>query len=972
MGPLLQQQLAQQLEASKQAREKTPIYLKPASDKFRWGDGDWWASNGVSVVSSISMFLPGLAAVKGIGAVGGGLRRLNAATKGLKGAKTNAAIANSLNLSRTAKWLSNSTIMGLSSRHMENYREAAETFKVGYDKNFEYFGNPEKLDAYLKSADGQSMLDKLGLTRDSRNLRETAAKHIAGKSAAKSYNMNYANLGFDIAQSALFFRGVGRSTRAGIFGHSKPVKGAQNAVLKNPKLPKTRFGKVLAATPRTRHWAFWSGTEGVEEMWNFVSMQEGIHYGDVLAGNTGWENRDFIDGTFADRLNRYANDGEMWTAAFMGAIGGGIFTGVSSWKNAKAQKARDAEAIKEINNRVDVLRESLKKRQKAQQRGDINGMKEQDELLALEMALNAARTGTTDLLVDMLGDPIYEELLGEYGISGDQVASNRQSLIDTILKTEKKFNKYVNKITGKKYSYGVANALTNMDMAVDIYQNLINSVEDQINNLDESDAFTQKQFGIGPNTKRRYELKAKREAIQAQIDIEQERIESAYDRIQPAIDEQNAIIQAARTSDSERTQPYEEQLTALDEELRRLDAQATQYESRIAQLSVDASAVDPVLAQIDSIENAIVKVEGQLASRERDQIASAQRTIGANADGNAGPNTRRSADTWITQQRARIGELQAQVAQLRATAQSTVDAERTRLTNLVSNIRNAQTQAVKDRQLEVLATIDQVRNTESPVISKAREEVQRIRAGADAQIAQSNTLIQSLRNSLTVGKDAAVEATIAEQQEKIVLANNTIDTLTEQKYTLQTEYRKLEAEVGPVKYLAEFVYGDTADKDILEEAVRWVIITIIFVFDPLAVLLLIASQATFEMRRNTKAGKEKYNDNTNRLDDGQQVKETRSETSTSTRASKQSSNDTASTEPDDELPGTDVFGGMLPRRVLEERKQDLEERELYDNTYKENKQAWKQENPNDTVKYYKERYIQGRIDHLPWEDYDKN
>jgi len=361
-------------------------------------------------------------------------------------------------------------------------------------------------------------------------------------------------------------------------------------------------------------------------------------------------------------------------------------------------------------------------------------------------------------------------------------------------------------------------------------------------------------------------------AIQAQIDREQERIDTAYTRIEPAIAEQNAIIQAARTSDSERTQPYEEQLTALDEELRRLDTQATQYESRIAQLSVDASAVDPVLAQIDGIQNAIVKVEGQLASRERDQIAAAQRTIGANADGNAGPNTRRSADTWITQQRARIGELQAQVAQLRATAQSTVDTERTRLTNLVSNIRNTQTQAVKDRQLEVLATIDQVRNTESPVIAKAREEVQRIRAGADAQIAQSNTLIQSLRNSLTVGKDAAVEATIAQQQQKIVLANNTIDTLTEQKYTLQTEYRKLEAEVGPVKYLAEFIYGDTADKDILEEAVRWVIITIIFVFDPLAVLLLIASQATFEMRRQQQpqqSSMENNNDNTNRSNDEQ-------------------------------------------------------------------------------------------------------
>ena len=408
--------------------------------------------------------------------------------------------------------------------------------------------------------------------------------------------------------------------------------------------------------------------------------------------------------------------------------------------------------------------------------------------------------------------------------------------------------------------------------------------------------------------------------IQAQIDKEQERIDTAYTRIEPAIAEQNAIIQSARTSDSERTQPYEEQLTALDEELRRLDAQATQYESRIAQLSVDASAVDPVLAQIDGIQNAIVKVEGQLASRERDQIASAQRTIGANADGNAGPNTRRSADTWITQQRARIGELQAQVAQLRATAQSTVDVERTRLTNLVSNIRNTQTQAVKDRQLEVLATIDQVRNTESPVIAKAREEVQRIRAGADAQIAQSNTLIQSLRNSLTVGKDAAVEATIVQQQQKIVLANNTIDTLTEQKYTLQTEYRKLEAEVGPVKYLAEFIYGDTADKDILEEAVRWVIITIIFVFDPLAVLLLIASQATFEMRRQQypqQGSMENNNDNTNRLDDGQQVKKTRRKTSTSAGASKQPSIISERAKPDAEPDGAGHAGRSPAAGVLE-------------------------------------------------------
>ena len=87
---------------------------------------------------------------------------------------------------------------------------------------------------------------------------------------------------------------------------------------------------------------------------------------------------------------------------------------------------------------------------------------------------------------------------------------------------------------------------------------------------------------------------------------------------------------------------------------------------------------------------------------------------------------------------------------------------------------------------------------------------------------------------------------------KIKNANKEIDTLTEEKYALEAEYRKLEAEVGTIKYIAEFVYGEQADKDLLEQAVRWVILLIIFVFDPLAVLLLIASQYTFERLRNQK------------------------------------------------------------------------------------------------------------------------
>src|SRR6056300_2069122 len=64
--------------------------------------------------------------------------------------------------------------------------------------------------------------------------------------------------------------------------------------------------------------------------------------------------------------------------------------------------------------------------------------------------------------------------------------------------------------------------------------------------------------------------------IQAQIDAEQQRIDSAYQRIQPAVEEQSKIIEDARAADSKRTEPYEQQLAALEAELTRLDTQATQ------------------------------------------------------------------------------------------------------------------------------------------------------------------------------------------------------------------------------------------------------------------------------------------------------------------------------------------------------------------------------------------------------------
>lgn len=85
-------------------------------------------------------------------------------------------------------------------------------------------------------------------------------------------------------------------------------------------------------------------------------------------------------------------------------------------------------------------------------------------------------------------------------------------------------------------------------------------------------------------------------------------------------------------------------------------------------------------------------------------------------------------------------------------------------------------------------------------------------------------------------------------------SNNKIIQLNDQKYALEKEVLILEADVGPLKYIAELIYGDSA-KDMLDHAVRGLIIIFIFVFDPLAVLLLVSANVSFRTAKLEKENK---------------------------------------------------------------------------------------------------------------------
>ena len=128
---------------------------------------------------------------------------------------------------------------------------------------------------------------------------------------------------------------------------------------------------------------------------------------------------------------------------------------------------------------------------------------------------------------------------------------------------------------------------------------------------------------------------------------------------------------------------------------------------------------------------------------------------------------------------------------------------------------------------------------------------------AETVVAQLDKTVQVLIDYDRIrGESGAIAVRESQNEERATLSNiidqaySKIDTLSVEKLELDKEQLELEAEVGPIKYIAAFIYGDELDKTLLERAVRWIIITIIFVFDPLAVLLIVAANMTLKEAMN--------------------------------------------------------------------------------------------------------------------------
>ena len=305
--------------------------------------------------------------------------------------------------------------------------------------------------------------------------------------------------------------------------------------------------------------------------------------------------------------------------------------------------------------------------------------------------------------------------------------------------------------------------------------------------------------------------------------------------------------------------------------------------------------------------------------------------------------------------------------------------------------------------VDKVAIIDEKIKTQRDNIEAARKALRQMDEAVDQTMARSND---------EKGADKAAALRRQQQRERTNLQNDIaksqaeIAKLNEERAPIAKELRVVEAEVGPIKYIAKLIYGDNPDANILEKAVTWVIIIIVLVFDPLAVVLLLASQYSFQWFRQEKDTTEGDSPTSQESVDSATV--TTHEAANEPILNKEidvpvleneelwsqrvidEANERAENKSGidvdkilDTLPSVDIneksaldeWNKMIEEaeRAVEQEK-DLEDHEIIERaatTEKAAMHAWKADNPDGSLKQQRKLFEKGAISELPWEKYLK-
>jgi len=281
-------------------------------------------------------------------------------------------------------------------------------------------------------------------------------------------------------------------------------------------------------------------------------------------------------------------------------------------------------------------------------------------------------------------------------------------------------------------------------------------------------------------------------------------------------------------------------------------------------------------------------------------------------------------------------------------------------------------------------------------IDMARRALQQMDAAVDQTMSRSTTeqgadKAAQLRRSQANERNRLLKEIDTEQRK--------IQALNDERAPIAAEVRKVEAEVGPIKYIAALIYGDNPEANVLEKAVRWVIILIVIVFDPLALTLLLAATKSLEWERGVNI----MSPTTRRPeDDDSEVKNFFDKLRDRARAidagtyqAPEEANPYQGVRPDAEhwydhidepepvkkksvLDGLNTMWAWGKKKITKDTEaehaplnQPIEEPEEFedhvDELEKQAKRAWKEENPNGVLKQERQKLRNGLIDRLPWQ-----
>lgn len=269
-----------------------------------------------------------------------------------------------------------------------------------------------------------------------------------------------------------------------------------------------------------------------------------------------------------------------------------------------------------------------------------------------------------------------------------------------------------------------------------------------------------------------------------------------------------------------------------------------------------------------------------------------------------------------------------------------------------------------------IAIYDEKIKTERENIDAARKALTQMDAQVNERLSRS-TDDRGAERAVQIRRQQQTER--ARLQKDIASAQVNISRLNEERAPIAAEVRKVEAEVGPIKYIASFIYGSNPDANVLEKAVTWVIIIIVAVFDPLAVILLLASQYSFQWFRQAREEQPAEGDSPL---EPESVVDNKPLTVTEHVEDKELSifekhpyllKPWVSRVPEEFQVGPQVY---KPEELPEDDSDDQEFSEASTGE-KAAMARWKADNPDSSLKLQRRLFEHGAIKELPWESYLK-